>query len=201
LGSSLGVGLNNVGSEIVNFSFGNSISLGLSNKLERLLSATAAVLVGFGFLEEGEWLGNAGSTHGALAAFDFRNAVGIFTDKFALGFRAVGFVAFPVALGFLADRLAFWFGSLAVGDAVRLFANCNALGAVEHFAAFVGALDFTFGLFAFDIADCVFGFGAGSMAFGGFADWVANGWAVRVIALPGALGMAFAFGHESAAAY
>jgi len=38
------------------------------------------------------------------------------------------------------------------------------------------------------------------MAFRGFADRVANCGAMRIITFPGALGMAFAFGHESAAA-
>jgi len=134
--------------------------LSFSDKCEWFLSATAAVFVSFSFLKEWERLSNARSTHSALAAFNFRNAIGIFANKFALGFGAVGFMAFPVAFRFFADRLAFWFRSLAVGDAVRLFANSNALGAVKHFTTFVGAFDFTFRFFAFNIANSVFRFGA-----------------------------------------
>jgi len=39
------------------------------------------------------------------------------------------------------------------------------------------------------------------MALGRFADWIANCWAVWIIAFPGALRVAFAFGHKSVAAY
>jgi hypothetical protein len=67
-------------------------------------------------------------------------------------------VALPVALGFFTDGLAFRFRSLAVGDAVGLLADSDTLGAVKQFASFVRALDFTLGLLAFHIANCVFGF-------------------------------------------
>jgi hypothetical protein len=103
--------------------------------------ALAALVLFFGFFEEREGLCDSRSSEGARAAFDFRNAIRVFADKFALGFRAVGLVAFPVALGFFADRLAFGLGSLAVSDAVRLFADSYALGAVEHFAAFIRAFN------------------------------------------------------------
>ncbi len=152
--------------------------------------ALAAVLVGLGFLEEGEGLGHSGSSEGTRAAFNFGDAVGVLADQLALGFGAVGLVALPVAFGFLADGFTFRLGSLAVSDAVGLLADGDALGAVEHLAAFVGAFNFTLGLFAFYIADSVLGFGAGSVALGRLADWVANGGAVRVVAFPGTLRMA-----------
>jgi len=184
LSSTFSIGLNNMSSIIMNFPFSNSSSLDFSNKRKWLLAATAAVLVRCRFFEERERLRNARGAHAALAAFDFRNAIRIFANKFAFGFRALRLVAFPVAFGFFADRLAFRFGRLAVSDAVRLFAYCDALRTVEHFAAFIGTLDFALWFFAFYITDRVFRFGAGCMAFGWFADWIAYGWAVRIIAFP-----------------
>jgi hypothetical protein len=93
------------------------------------------------FFEEGEGLRNSGSSKGARAAFDFRNAVGILANEFTFGFGAVGFVAFPVASGLLADGLTLGFRSLAVGNAVRLFAHSDTFRAVEHFAAFIRAFN------------------------------------------------------------
>ena len=146
--------------------------------------ALAAFVLFFGFLEEGEWLSDFGGSKSAWAAFNFRNAVGVFTNEFALRFGAGGFVAFPVTFGFFTNWFTFWFRGLAMSNAMGLFADSDALGAVEHFTSLIGAFNFTFGFFAFNIADSVFGFGAGSMALGGFADWVANSGAMWVIALP-----------------
>ena len=133
---------------------------------------------------------NFRGSHSAGAAVNFGNAVGVFAYEFTFGFGAVGFVAFPVTFGFLADGLAFWFGSLAVSNAVRLFADSDAFRAVEHFASFIGAFNFTFGFLTFDIADGVLGFSTRSVTFRRFADRVANCRAVRIIALPGALRVA-----------
>ena len=152
--------------------------------------ALAALVLLFSFFEEWEGLSNSRSSEGARAAFNFRNAIGVFANKFALGLGAVGLVAFPVAFGFFTNRFAFWFGGLAMSNAVRLFANSNALGAIKHFASFIRALDFAFRFFAFNIANSVFRFGAGGMALGGFADRVANSRAMGVIAFPRALRMA-----------
>jgi len=152
--------------------------------------ALAALLVGFGFLEEWERLGDSGSSHSAWATFNFRNAIRILADELALRFRAVRPVTFPVASGLLADGLTFGFRSLAVSNAMRLFANCHTLGAVEHFTAFIGALNFTFRFFTLHIANCVLGFSATGVAFRGLAYGIANGRAMRVITFPGALGMA-----------
>ena len=105
-------------------------------------------------------MSNSGSSQSARAAFNFRNAVRIFANKFAFGFGAVGLVAFPVAFRFFANRFAFRLGSLAMSNAVRLFADSYAFRAVKHFTAFIRAFDFAFGFFAFDVANCVFGFGA-----------------------------------------
>ncbi len=146
--------------------------------------ALAAIILLFSFFEEGERLSNSRSSQSARAAFNFRNAIRIFANKFALGFGAVRFVAFPVAFRFFADRFAFRLGSLAMGNAMRLFADSYAFWAVKHFTAFIRAFDFTFGFFAFDVANCVFGFGARSVAFRRFADGVANSGAMGVIAFP-----------------
>ena len=146
--------------------------------------ALAAVLVSFSFLEEGEGLRNSRSSHSAGAALNFRHAVGVFADKFALGLGAGRLVALPVTLGFLADGFTLGLGSLAVGDAMGLLADGDALGAVEHFAAFIRAFNFALRLLALDVANGVLGFGAGSMAFRRFADGVANSGAVGVVALP-----------------
>jgi len=171
-------------SEIVNIPFGYSIRLRFSHILKRLLAATATVLIRLSFLEERERLRYARRAHVALAAFDFRNAVRIFANQLAFRFRALWFVAFPVAFRFFTYRLTFGFRRLAVSYAVRLFADCYALGAVEHFTAFVGAFDFAFGFFAFYVADCVFRLGTGSVAFWGFADGIANCRAMGIIAFP-----------------
>ena len=123
-----------------------------------LLSALTAFFVLGSFLEEGEGLSNSRSSQSARAAFDFRHTVGVLANKLALGFGAVGLVAFPVASGFFADGFAFGFGGLAVSDAVRLFADGDTLRAVEHFATFIRAFNFTLGFFTFNITNGIFGF-------------------------------------------
>ena len=75
-------------------------------------------------------MGSSGSSHGARAAVDLGHAVGVFTDQLALGLGAGGFVAFPVALGFLTHRLALRFGCLAVSDAMGLLAHSHTFRAV-----------------------------------------------------------------------
>ncbi len=45
-------------------------------------------------------------------ASHFGLAIGVLTDEFALGFRAVGFGAFPVTTGVFANSFAFGFRSL-----------------------------------------------------------------------------------------
>ena len=153
----------------------------------------AALLVGLGLLEEGEGLADSGSSHSTGAALNLRNAVGVLADKLALGLGAVGLVAFPVTSGLFAHGFAFGLGSLAVSDTVRLFADGDALRAVEHFATFIRALNFTFGLLALDVANGILGLSAGGVAFGGLADGVADGRAVRVVTFPGTLGMTLQF--------
>jgi len=120
----------------------------------------AALVLLFSFFEERERLCNSGGSESARAALDFRNAIRIFANKLALGLRAVRLVAFPIAFRFFANWLAFGFGCLAVSDAMRLFADSYAFRAVKHFAAFIRAFNFAFGFFAFNIANCVFRFGA-----------------------------------------
>ena len=105
-------------------------------------------------------MGNSGSSEGARAALNFRHAVGVLTDELALGLGAVGLVAFPVTSGLFTDGFAFGLGSLAVCDTVRLFADGDALRAVEHFATFIRAFDFTFGLLALDVANGILGLSA-----------------------------------------
>ena len=93
-------------------------------------------------------------------------------------------MAFPVTFGFFANWFAFWFRSLAMCNAMGLFADSDALGAVEHFTSLIRAFNFTFGFFAFDVANSVFGFSTGSVALRGFANWVANGGAMWVVTFP-----------------
>ena len=120
--------------------------------------ALATFSLFFSFFEEGEWLSNLGCTKCTRAAFNFGDTVGVFANKFALGFRASGFVAFPVTFRFFANWFAFRFRCLAVSNAMGLFADSNALGAVEHFTSLIRAFNFTFGFFAFDVTNGVFGF-------------------------------------------
>jgi len=93
-------------------------------------------------------------------------------------------VAFPIALGFFTDWLAFWLGCLTMGNAMGLFADSNTFWAIEHFATFIWAFDFAFRFLAFNVTDSVLWLGTGSMAFWGFANWIADCGAMRVIALP-----------------
>jgi len=93
-------------------------------------------------------------------------------------------MTFPVTFRFFTDRFAFRFGGLTMSNAMRLFADSDALGTVKHFTSFIGTFNFTFGFFAFDIANSVFGFGARSVAFRGFTNGVADSGAMRIIALP-----------------
>lgn len=53
---------------------------------------------------------------------------------------------------------------MAVGDAVGLFADGDALGAVFGLARFIRALDFAFGFLALHVADCVSRFLAAGVA-------------------------------------
>ena len=129
-------------------------------------------------------MSNFGGTKCTRAAFNFRDTVGVFANKFALGFRASGFVAFPVTFRFFADWFTFRFRCLAMSNAMGLFADSDTFGTVEHFTSFIGAFNFTFGFFAFDVANSVFGFSTGSVALRGFANWVANGGAMWVVTFP-----------------
>jgi hypothetical protein len=138
----------------------------------------------FSFFEEGEWLSNFGGTKCTRAAFNLRDTVGVFANKFTLRFRAGGFVAFPVTFRFFANWFTFWFRCLTVSNAMGLFAYGNALWAVKHFTSLIGAFNFTFGFFAFNVTDCVFGFSATGVALRGFADWVANSGAMWVVTFP-----------------
>ena len=93
-------------------------------------------------------------------------------------------MAFPVTFRFFADWFTFGFRGLAMSNAMGLFAYSNTFWAVKHFTSLIRAFNFTFGFFAFDVTDCVFGFGARSMALRGFANWVANGGAMWVVTFP-----------------
>jgi hypothetical protein len=104
-------------------------------------------------------------------------------------------MAFPIAFRFFADSLTFWFRGLAVGYTVRLFANRDALRAVEHFAAFIRAFYLADWLFTFDVTYCVFWFSAGCMTFRRLTYGITDCRAVRVIAFPCALRMALGFGR------
>jgi len=93
-------------------------------------------------------------------------------------------MALPIALRLLAHGFALRLRRLTVGNAVRLLTYGNALGTVEHLASLVRTLDLTLGFLALNVANGVPGLCAGGMALGGFAYWIADGWAVGVVALP-----------------
>ena len=145
------------------------------------------------FFEEGERLSNSGSSHSTRATFNFRNAIGIFTDQLTFRFRAGGFMTFPVTSGFFTDGFTFGFGSLTVGDAMRLFTDSDALRAVEHFTSFIRAFNFTFRFLTFYVADSVLGFGTTGVAFRRFTYGIADSGAVRIVTFPRALGMTLKF--------
>jgi hypothetical protein len=120
----------------------------------------AALILFFSFFKEGEWLSNSRSSKCARTAFYFRNTIRIFTNEFTFRFRTGGFVAFPVTFRFFTNWFTFWFRSLAMSNAMWLFANSYTFWTVKHFTSFIRAFNFTFGFFTFNITDCVFGFGA-----------------------------------------
>jgi hypothetical protein len=147
------------------------------------LALTALVLF-FSFFKEWEGLSNSRNSKNTWAAFDFRNAIGVFANKFTFWFRTVGFVAFPVTFGFFTNWFAFGFGSLAMSNTVGLFANSNAFRTIEHFTAFIWAFNFAFWFFAFYITNGVFRFSTACVAFRRFTYWVTNCWAMRIITFP-----------------
>jgi len=93
-------------------------------------------------------------------------------------------MTFPVAFWLFAHSLAFRLGCLTMSNAMRSFADSNTFWAVEHFTAFVRALDFALRLLALDVADRVFGFRTRSVAFWRLADGITYRRAVWVVALP-----------------
>jgi hypothetical protein len=146
--------------------------------------ALATFILFFSFFKEGERLSNSGSTSGTRAAFNLWGTIGILTNQFTFRFRACRFMAFPVTFRFLAYRFTFGFRGLAMSNTMRLFADCYAFGAVEHFATFIRAFNFTVWFFAFNVANSVLWFSAGSVAFRRFANWVANSGTMRIVTFP-----------------
>ena len=149
-----------------------------------------ALFVSFSFFKEWEWLRYSRGSQSTWAAFDFRNAIGVFADQLAFRFRACRFLAFPVAFWFFTDWFAFWFRCLTVGNAMGLLAYSNTFWAVEHFTAFVWAFYLALWFFTLNVADSILWLSAWCVASWGFADWIADSGAMWVIALPRALGMA-----------
>jgi len=93
-------------------------------------------------------------------------------------------MTFPIAFRFFAHWFTLGLGSLAVSYAMRLFADSNTFWAIKHFTSFIWAFNFAFWFFAFNIADSVLWFGTAGVAFWGLADWIADSWAMWVIAFP-----------------
>jgi hypothetical protein len=122
--------------------------------------ALATIFISLSFLKERERLSNSGSAYRARAALNFWHTIRIFANKLTFRLRAGRFVTFPIAFRFFANRLAFRLRCLTMSNAMRLLANSNAFGAIEHFASFIGTFDFTFWFFAFNIANRIFRFGA-----------------------------------------
>ena len=66
-------------------------------------------------------------------------------------------MAFPIAVGFLANCFADWFRGLAMRDTMGRFADGHTFGAIFSLAGFVRAHDLAVGFLTFDITHCVFG--------------------------------------------
>jgi len=141
-------------SQIMNGSIPSSIRIGSRNQSQRLRASTTVRIL-LSFLKERERTGCSCSSSIALAAFNFRRAIWIFADQLAFWFRAIWFVTFPVTLGLFTDGLALRLRCLAMCHAMWSFADCYTFWAVKHLASFVWALDFTFRLLAFHVADGV----------------------------------------------
>ena len=93
-------------------------------------------------------------------------------------------MTFPVTTRFFADSFTFWLRCLAVSYAMRLFAHGNAFRTIEHFTSFVWAFYLTLWLFAFHVANCIPGLGAGSVAARRLAHRITNSRTVWVVAFP-----------------
>ena len=147
-------------------------------------SARATGGVDFGLLKHGELRKGSNGTRLTGTAVDLRFAGGVLTYQFTLRLRAFGLMAFPVTLGLLTYGLALRTGGLAVGNTVGGLADSNTLRAVFGLASFIRALNFTFRLFALNIAYGVPWLLAGCMASGGFTNRVTDSRALGIITLP-----------------
>jgi len=103
-------------------------------------------------------------------------------------------VALVLAGRVRADDLAGGLRGVAVGNALRVVTDRDALGSDSGLVGFVWALYLADGLLALDVAVGVGGLFAGGVALGGLADRLADGRALGLVALPGALWVAFCGG-------
>ena len=157
-----------------------------------LLSITIATLVIlFTFFEHGHSRVDNSTTGIARTAFHFRSAVGVLTNKFTFGFRALGLHTLPVTFGFFTNGFTFGFRHLTVSHTVGFFTDSDTFGTVIHFTGFIRAHDLTVGLFTLDITDGILGFLARRVAFRRFTDRSTHSITFGVITLPGTFGVTF----------
>jgi len=126
-----------------------------------------------------------------------RSTGGVFADKFAFGFGAFGFVAFPVTSGFFTNGFTFGFGYLTMGNTMGRFTDGNAFGAIFHFTSLIGAHNLTVGSFALDVTHGIFGFLTTGVAFGRFAYGSTDSVTSGVVAFPRTFGVTFLSSHDS----
>jgi len=118
-------------------------------------------------------------------------ASGLLAHELALGAGAEsGLLALPVALGLLAHGGADSVGCSACSAALGRSADGLALGAIIRLAQILGAANVALRLVAVNLAGSARSLLAVNLALGSFAHRVASSGALRVIALPSALGVA-----------
>jgi len=119
--------------------------------------------------------------------------------QLALGLLAVGGLdALVVALQLFAHGRALGLGSRASGVALGGGTHCLALGAVFLLAVVLGAANRANGAFAVHHTFGALGLFTSHFTLGSCTDGVANSRALRIIALPSALGMALFSQHQRA---
>lgn len=172
---------------LVRFSFhsvGNCVSVGHVNGLLGMVffSAGAAKLTGRGGGSR-NGRGGGGGGSGRLVEDAIFVTSGLVANQLALGLRAqLRGLAFPSALGFLAERRALGFGGGAGSSADGGTADSFAFGAVSALAHLLGASHRADGFLAVNFA-----FGTGTrfavhLALGSGADGMAFGRAHGIIA-------------------
>jgi hypothetical protein len=115
------------------------------------------LLIPFRFLKKRKRLTNNRHSIGTRTTLNLWCTIWIFANQLTFRFRALWFMAFPIAFRFFTHRFTFGFRCLTMCNTMWLFTYSNAFRAISSFASFIRAFNFAFRFFTFHIANCVFG--------------------------------------------